>query len=234
MLPRARLSNQRSNRTTWLGSEMGRGFRATALNKLNSVVFTPIPRARAMVAVRVKPGLLASPRQASRRSCAICPIHANDRSPRCSSLACSTPPKARRAASRASDADRPRRWNSSCAIARWDWISRAISRSARFPKKRLAVLAKARFTNRMEASPSGPVERPADGFCTPGQVERALQDLGATADFSRHPSEVWAKVYLFVKWSLLFGSSLCESRLYAAYGKTRFFAPKRDEREIRR
>ena len=54
-----------------------------------------------------------------------------DRASRCDSLACSTPPKARRAARRASSGGSPLPMNSSSSCRRWAVISRVSSRSAR-------------------------------------------------------------------------------------------------------
>jgi len=65
-------------------------------------VFTPIPNASESIATATNPGLFARLRQAWRASCRSCSSHMKDRSSRCISRVCSTPPQERRAARRAS------------------------------------------------------------------------------------------------------------------------------------
>src|SRR5260370_3577831 len=107
-------------------------------------VFAPMARARVRTMVAVNPGARRRVRTACRRSRRASSSETKDRASRWSSFACSTPPKALRAASRASSWVRPRRRNSSSRRPRWDATSRARSASVRPGRRALWSL----FRNR--------------------------------------------------------------------------------------
>lgn len=84
------------------GSGTGSFFSRIPLTSVKIAVFTPMPNASDSNATAAKPGLFERLRQAWRKSWSICSSQHSERASRCSSLACSTPPYARLAASRAS------------------------------------------------------------------------------------------------------------------------------------
>src|SRR2546428_3279599 len=108
-------------------------------------VLAPMPRARVRTMAAVNPGARRRVRTACRKSRRASSSQTKDRASRWSSFACSTPPKARFAASRASSGVRPRRMKSSSRRVRWDPTSRARSGSVRAGRRKLWSLTKNRL-----------------------------------------------------------------------------------------